>query len=258
MEISDALIARFWSKVDKNGPTMPHMDTPCWVWSPGKNQDGYGLFYANGITLRAHRYAYILKNGSIPEGMLACHKCDNPPCVNPDHLFLGTEKDNAIDAVKKGRMKPSNYNIASSKLPPIEDLLKLKQSGLSFRQIAKRYNVDRETVSAFFTKAGYPNDPLRPRSAKLTKEQVRQIRSRWSISPQKPEFKKELAREFDISLNQIYRIINYQSWPLNWGSAPAKYEAAGPIISLSAWLLLNPPGHSPRWEPIKSILVDSR
>lgn len=207
---------RFWTKVDKNGPIMPHMTTPCWIWLAGKNQDGYGLFYVNGVTLRAHRYAYVLENGPIPKGMLACHECDNPPCVNFDHLFPGTPKDNAIDAVKKGRMRPPFSELASTKLPSIEVLIELRQSGLSLRQIAEPYNVHRETVRELFIRADYPtSDPSRPRSAKLTKEQVQQIRAKWSIGLQTAKFKKELAREFSISLVQLQRILNFQCWPLN-------------------------------------------
>lgn len=75
----------------------------CWIWIGGKTSDGYGKFYLNGIKRRAHRVAWVIRNGQIPEGLNVLHNCDNPSCVNPDHLFLGTQIDNIIDMVSKGR-----------------------------------------------------------------------------------------------------------------------------------------------------------
>lgn len=78
----------------------------CWVWTRHFFDDGYGKFKGPGPdhkTLQAHRYAYELFVGPIPEGMLVCHKCDNPPCVRPDHLFIGTHIDNIKDCIAKGR-----------------------------------------------------------------------------------------------------------------------------------------------------------
>jgi hypothetical protein len=98
----------FWKKVNKDGPTMPHMETPCWVWTAGKNRGGYGKFNVGRKTLIAPRIAWTLANGQIPDdgsyhGICACHRCDNPPCVNPAHLFLGTMGDDTRDKVAKGR-----------------------------------------------------------------------------------------------------------------------------------------------------------
>jgi hypothetical protein len=69
----------------------------------GRDQDGYGHYWFNRKTIRAHRVSYQLYVGPIPSGMFVCHKCDTPPCVNPDHLFLGTQVDNATDRQAKGR-----------------------------------------------------------------------------------------------------------------------------------------------------------
>lgn len=88
-------IDRFWSKVNKT--------EMCWLWTGNRSQ-GYGKLSVLGESIRAHRYSYILHFGAIPQGMLVCHRCDNPACVRPDHLFLGTSSDNAKDAYHKGRL----------------------------------------------------------------------------------------------------------------------------------------------------------
>ncbi len=89
----------FWSNVQKSDG--------CWIWSGNKDGKGYGrVNFADFKSFsKAHRLAWFLTNGEIPVGMLVCHKCDNPSCVNPNHLFLGTIKDNNLDKVAKGRQK---------------------------------------------------------------------------------------------------------------------------------------------------------
>ncbi len=94
---------RFWSKV--------RITPGCWEWTAAVNHGGYGLFqYTSRSCRRAHRVSYELAYGPIPKGMVVMHKCDNPPCVNPDHLELGTMADNNRDKGQKGRARNGRRN----------------------------------------------------------------------------------------------------------------------------------------------------
>ena len=89
---------RFFTKVQKA--------TSCWIWTGHKLKKGYGLISRGRrgeSPIQAHRLSYELHIGEIPDGMCVLHKCDNPSCVNPEHLFLGTEKDNTLDMLQKER-----------------------------------------------------------------------------------------------------------------------------------------------------------
>lgn len=92
--------ARFWSKVDRSGGP-----DACWLWTATVKSTGYGEIKYRGVHWGAHRLAYVLEVGPIPDGMWVLHRCDNRRCVNPAHLFLGTHTDNMRDASGKGRIR---------------------------------------------------------------------------------------------------------------------------------------------------------
>lgn len=87
----------FWSRVLRG--------EGCWEWQGARNQDGYGTLWVNRRKVRAHRVAWGLSVGEIPRGLLVLHRCDNPPCCNPAHLWIGTHADNSADMVAKGRAR---------------------------------------------------------------------------------------------------------------------------------------------------------
>lgn len=97
---------RFWPKVDRRSPVE------CWPWLAAvrKKGEGYGAFYFEGRHQPASKVAYILCRGPVARGQVVCHRCDNPSCCNPDHLFLGTPQDNDADRVAKGRQARGSRN----------------------------------------------------------------------------------------------------------------------------------------------------
>ena len=126
------------------------MDTGCWEWTGSKLPKGYGLLGMKDPDGKwrpkgAHRISYILYKGPIPEGMEVCHECDNPSCVNPNHLWLGTGKQNAEDMVEKGRSTKGERN-PSSKLT-VEQVEAIKIDTRVHDQIAPDYGVSRSLIS---------------------------------------------------------------------------------------------------------------
>lgn len=101
--------ARFWVKVNKDGPIPEHCPElgPCWIWTRATDKKGYGKFgigpKGGNRSFFAHRVAFALAGTIPPDDLMACHQCDNPPCCNPAHLFLGTAADNLGDMAAKGR-----------------------------------------------------------------------------------------------------------------------------------------------------------
>lgn len=121
--------------------------TGCWEWLGYTDKDGYGTFQINRKPYRAHRIAWEIRFGKIPKNKLVLHACDTPCCVNPDHLFLGTQADNIADKMKKQRHKYQiGSNCHSAKL--IEtDVLAIRKDARKHKIIAQEYGIHPSTVS---------------------------------------------------------------------------------------------------------------
>ena len=131
---------RFWSMVKRGGPDS------CWEWQGHTIKDGYGAFHFQGKRIIASRFAWILTYGEIPQGMCVLHKCDNPACVNPRHLFLGTQKDNMQDAVLKWRKSGPHNGRTKLTWPQVDTIRLLFQMGWSGYRLAKFFGVNYKTI----------------------------------------------------------------------------------------------------------------
>lgn len=132
----------FWGKVDIKGPD------DCWEWQAGRFSTGYGSFSTRGLltTLKAHRISWFFTHGPIPEGLWVLHKCDNRPCCNPKHLFLGTARDNTRDMMVKKRFLPQGQSGWRNILTQ-EDKLKILKDERTQKEISIDYGISRTLVS---------------------------------------------------------------------------------------------------------------
>lgn len=117
-----------------------NIETGCWEWTGGKIRGGYGSICLAGRAQRAHRAAFVATYGAIPVGLCICHRCDNPTCVNPNHLFAGSQSENLRDAIQKGRR--SVLDVAT--VLQIKSLLK---QGISRKEIAQTYGTSKAVVT---------------------------------------------------------------------------------------------------------------
>lgn len=215
-------VPRFWAKVDKRGPDE------CWEWKASKFYNGYGHFYfirANGKSDQlSHHYAWELHFGEIPRGYHVLHRCDNPGCVNPKHLFLGTHQDNMKDMDKKGRRKNiRGISCPWSKLKET-DILEIRNiyatQPIAMKEIAKRYNVTEPTIHSIIHGKTWVHvsggeccvNTVQRGSlvrAILTEKDVKEIRRRYDSGQSEG---RELAQDYGVSLACIYAVTSRRTW----------------------------------------------
>lgn len=146
-------IAHFWGKVDKDSSTIFYNGTCCWIWTGAKFVGGYGQMRMGGRQgrlIKTHRISYEINVGELQGNILVCHHCDNPICVNPDHLFQGTHQDNADDKVSKNRSavlagedNPSS-KLAYSQVVEIRNRYAI--GNVTQRTLAKEFDVDQQVI----------------------------------------------------------------------------------------------------------------
>lgn len=187
--LNSKMIARFWSKVDRGGGA-----DACWPFIGGRKKvGGYGTFFAERRPIgrygtpqavNAHKFAYVVTNGLVPDGLVVRHKCDNPPCCNPDHLLIGTPSDNIRDAIERGRIKPlvgeermrlRNYVIAHRQFTEADviAIFLARVQGETATSIARRYSISSRLISLIFAGGIYTDFPFVQRLGKLHHKGIR-------------------------------------------------------------------------------------
>lgn len=147
LPVPSDLMAKFWAKVDRRSPAE------CWQWQGGFKESGYGYLHY-GRNVRAHRVSYAIENGCLPPGLQICHRCDNPACVNPNHLFAGSAQENSHDCVKKGR-----HVSAMTKFTD-KQVMAIREDNRNYRDIAKDYGVHDKTISYMKRGLSYKHVPM--------------------------------------------------------------------------------------------------
>jgi len=167
----------------------------CWVWvgcKQGKHPWQYGSFGVNGKIEKAHHFSYEFYRGPVPEGMLVCHTCDNPPCVNPDHLFLGTALDNTQDMIQKGR---SNFLRGSKKANALlteNTVINIRNDPRPVVEIARELGVSSSCIYDAKSRSWKHVPGAKKKNLKVTDGEVVKIRA-----DNRPHI--EIAKEYGIS-----------------------------------------------------------
>lgn len=131
-------------KIDKNG---------CWIWLGNKHKQGYGALRYKKKYALAHRVSWEIYMGEIPKGIKVCHKCDVTSCCNPEHLFLGTQKDNVIDAIDKGKFKNRKLGKRRNKLnyEQVQEIKELHKQGMTRKDLQIKYEVSQTCIAKILT-----------------------------------------------------------------------------------------------------------
>lgn len=205
---------RFWMNVKKSDAES------CWEWVAGADPDGYGAFKAthNGVNYtRAHRYSFALHHMHPVKGMHVCHSCDNPRCVNPKHLFLGTPHENMLDKIAKGRSNHPFGEAASRAVLSEEQARAILIDERPFAQIAFDYSVSTGTISDIKRRHSWAHlgptkgikakrvSPRKGVSEKITPDIVREIRT-------SAERGIDLAARLGVTKATITDIRKRRSW----------------------------------------------
>jgi len=223
MNYSQDIIDRFWSKVN-----YPGNDQDCWLWTAGPfdtpQKKYYGLFWVNGSNMRATKFSWEFYNGPIRDALLICHKCDTPKCVNPEHLFLGTDQENMDDRARKFRHAKGSAISSTDEetmlkiLDDIENDIYPYKSAL--KTLEKQYNVGYRAILSMLTgntwkhiTSKYSKQELYDLKNKvcknmLSEEDVRMIKIRLTNGDRI----KNIANDFDIDQSNVSNIKAGRIW----------------------------------------------
>lgn len=191
---------RFISKI--------HKGNSCWTWKGQIYPSGYGSFWYNRKNVLAHRVSWMIFHGEIPENLCVCHTCDNPSCVNPNHLFLGTNKENTKDMIDKNRMHKQQKLLDLSQESKV---IQMYKNNIPQREIANLFNISQRTIGKYIHKY-LPKKSMKGEENNLsilTEKQVFEIRKMYV--PYKISYKK-ISRKYGVNVSTIERIIRGKTW----------------------------------------------
>ena len=220
-QIKEKDIARFWAKVDKRG------ENDCWRWLASFRNKGYGAFSFAGKQDRAHRFSFILHGGILtPKKPCVLHKCDNPPCCNPNHLFAGSVLDNNADMVAKGRSKlidhtfvktcENNWNAKISNNQAFQVKVDFSK-GEKAAHIARRLGVSKNLVSRIVKGKTWVTIPSVPMDLRLCENRLSRkvkaddVRNMFKMRSERISFS-IIGRKFGINESTVREIIDRKIW----------------------------------------------
>lgn len=206
-------MVRFLSKC------IPHGDSMCWTWIGGRETGRYGRFNMNGASMNAQRAAYILFIGPIPRNAHICHTCDNRLCVNPKHLYAGSNETNVKDRVARGRT--ARGELAGNAKLTEQDILSIYRDTRTRAAVARAYGVTPSVIERVASgktwrhvadRAGHQCSSRNTSGvwngrAKLTPDSVRDIRASHASA-------RDLAVKYGVSESSIFRVRRAESWRL--------------------------------------------
>lgn len=181
MKLTEKELERYWAKIDKTPDQGPEGD--CWIWVGSKFDNGYGAFWLRKQNMGAHRAAWSLKNGLIPEGACILHSCHNRCCVNPDHLRAGSQQDNADDMVNANRQTRGESH-SQSKLTKVEvmEIRELYTVGMSVAELMEKFSIVQQTISKIVkgSRWSHIGGPRTKDRSKISMDDAAEIREQYS------------------------------------------------------------------------------